>query len=132
LVDVGAERKTGELVRAAIQAGLLTAVHDVSDGGAIVALAEMALAGDVGAKLPPRDTGQLFGENQGRYVVTTTTTRLIELLKLAGEAGVTARRWGHTGGNEIGNEGAEGWKVSLADLRAAHEGFFPALMQGEL
>src|SRR4051812_18950066 len=47
-VDLAVERRVGELVRQLIANGLVTAVHDVSDGGALVAIAEMALAGNIG------------------------------------------------------------------------------------
>ena len=73
-VDLAAERRHGEFVRALIRDGLLTAVHDVSDGGLLVALAEMAMASGIGAVLeaPPGVAGHAFwfGEDQGRYVVT--------------------------------------------------------------
>jgi phosphoribosylformylglycinamidine synthase len=134
-VDLDSERRVGELIRVAIERGLITAVHDVSDGGLLVALAEMALAGDIGAKLPLRNSAQLFGESQGRYIVTTTHTKLLELIKLAGAAGVDAGRWGYTGGRDLLGKNLEEvlrWSVPLADLRAAHEGFFPRLMGSEL
>ena len=47
-VDLVKERAAGELVRELIEDGLVTAVHDCSDGGAAVAMAEMALAGNIG------------------------------------------------------------------------------------
>jgi phosphoribosylformylglycinamidine synthase len=49
-VDLAAERRAGELVRILIAAGLVTGVHDCADGGAAIALAEMALAGGIGAR----------------------------------------------------------------------------------
>src|SRR6266581_4235081 len=50
-VDLAAERRHGDLVRALIVEGTATAAHDVSDGGLLVALAEMAAAGGIGADL---------------------------------------------------------------------------------
>ena len=50
-VDLAAERRHGDFVRALIADGLVTAVHDVSDGGTLVALAEMAMASGIGAVL---------------------------------------------------------------------------------
>src|SRR5688500_3676331 len=52
-VDPEAERRTGEFVREQVRAGALTAVHDVADGGLAVAIAEMALAGNIGALVQP-------------------------------------------------------------------------------
>ena len=61
-VDLAAERSNGDLVRALIAEGIATAVHDVSDGGLLVALAEMAMASGIGAELdgrrfPPMPSG---------------------------------------------------------------------------
>ena len=50
-VDLTHERNIGELIRMLIAKGVVNAVHDVSDGGMLVALTEMALAGNVGAEL---------------------------------------------------------------------------------
>src|SRR5216684_3888420 len=75
-VDLAAERRNGDFVRAQIQDSKVGACHDISDGGLLVALAEMAMAGGVGAEVtpPPGDVplhGYLFGEDQARYVLTT-------------------------------------------------------------
>ena len=69
------EKRVGDLVRALIRDGVATAVHDVSDGGLAVALAEMAMAGGIGADRQParRHVDPIpvfFGEDQGRYLVT--------------------------------------------------------------
>ena len=56
-VDLAAEKRNGDVVRGMIHAGTATAAHDVSDGGLLVALAEMAIASGIGAQLlaaPPR------------------------------------------------------------------------------
>jgi phosphoribosylformylglycinamidine synthase len=76
-VDLAAERRAGECIRKLIADGLVTAVHDCSDGGAAVAVAEMALSGNIGLDMTvvqeiPNPGAILFGEDQGRYVVTTT------------------------------------------------------------
>ncbi len=140
VVDLEAERRAGEFVRSLIEKGIVNAVHDVSDGGILVALAEMALAGGIGVELTPDDAdptdvtlaASLFGENQGLYLVTTPEPT--SLRQLAEAAGTKATMIGSTGfvssvekcegiWNEAGDE-----FVPLAKLRAAHEGFFPELM----
>ncbi len=65
---------TANCVAALIAAGRVTGVQDLSDGGLAVALAEMAMAGGVGATVALDGPEHLvfFGEDQGRYVVTTT------------------------------------------------------------
>ena len=44
-------KRQGEAVRQLISDGVATAVHDISDGGLLVALAEMAMASGLGIKL---------------------------------------------------------------------------------
>jgi phosphoribosylformylglycinamidine synthase subunit PurL len=135
-VDLAGERKAGELVRDLIGAGLVSAVHDLADGGAAVALAEMALAGGIGfeanADAALGETGFWFGEDQGRYAVTTS--RPDEVERKVRAAGLPIVRYGTTGGERLvfgrdsGVVTLGGSDVTLADLRKAHEGFFPTLM----
>ncbi|AOH87004.1 phosphoribosylformylglycinamidine synthase [Sphingomonas panacis] len=132
-VDLDAERAAGTFVRDAIRAGALTAVHDVSDGGVAVTVAEMALAGGYGAMLnAPLPCGvacALFGEDQGLYVATVADHLLMETLKRGYAAGVEIERIGRTIADRIIFELPDNdHVVTLADLRTAHEGFFPALM----
>jgi phosphoribosylformylglycinamidine synthase len=120
-------------VRALIADGSITAIHDVSDGGIAVSLAEMAIAGGVGANVrlerhPGSTAGMFFGEDQAVYVVTTNgdVTSVIEKLN---EHGVVGEHIGMTGGESLVLSSLDDTSsIPLADLRAAHEGFFPALM----
>jgi phosphoribosylformylglycinamidine synthase II len=134
-VDLAAERAAGEFVRAAIAGGAITACHDVADGGLAVALAEMALAGNVGAminKLRPESNAALFAEDQGLYVATICDNCLLTFLARAHAAGVEVEAIGRTCGTRLIFELPAGdHAVSLVDLRKAHEGFFPALMGNE-
>ena len=113
-----------------IPAGHVTAVHDCSDGGAAIALAEMALAGGIGARVTIPTTAPLapilFGEDQGRYFVTTNFPDAV--VALAQASGVFAAPIGTTTGDAIVIEHRTQSSVSLADLRRAHEGFLPDLM----
>ena len=137
-VDLEAERRAGELIRELIADGSVSAVHDCSDGGAAVAVAEMALAGNIGMSMTvveqiPNPGAILFGEDQGRYVVTTSDAEAVRAR--ANSAQLFAVPIGVTGGDAltfdlVGRGGEQ--SVSLADLRAAHEGFLPALMSNEL
>lgn len=136
-VDLDAEKKAGDLVRTAILAGQLTAVHDVSDGGVAVTLAEMALAGNVGAmidrKQPFDCAGSFFAEDQGVYVVTVNDAALLDFLAAAQDAGVEVEPLGRTGGKRLIFERPDRDDVVTLDaLRTAHEGFFPALMGNDL
>ncbi len=124
-VDLGAERRNGDLVRALIGDGLATACHDLSDGGLYIALAEMAMAGRMGATLDlPDDPGLLFGEDQARYLVTTTDAEAV--LARARAAGVPARLLGTTGGAELTRGGTA--TISVEALRSAHEAWLPSFM----
>jgi phosphoribosylformylglycinamidine synthase subunit PurL len=142
-VDLAREMKASRLVRYLIHRGRATAVHDVSDGGLLVTIAEMALAGNVGAEifhdqLPNELTAWLFGESQGRYVVAIPSdadlSKLRDELK---ELDADFESIGRTGGNSlsldnIGVAKMATFTIPVADLRAAHEGFFPRLMGSEL
>ena len=124
-VDLVAERRHGDFVRAQIAAGHVAACHDVSDGGLLVAVAEMALAGDEGvhlARLPPGidEHAFWFGEDQARYVVAVADAA--ELMWRADEADIPVLRIGSASGDRLTL--ADGSFVTLADLRAAHERFF--------
>jgi len=128
-VDLAAERRNGDFVRDRILAGDVAASHDVSDGGLLVALAEMAIAGATGATLDATPDSLpahafWFGEDQGRYVLAVRDSAA--LLAAAKAAGVPARRIGRTGGGALVLPGAG--SISVDDLRAAHERFLPALM----
>ena len=132
-VDLAAERRTGDFIRKCIGAGYLSAVHDVADGGIAVAVAEMALAGNVGAMIDrkqPFDCPRaFFAEDQGVYVVTVHDHALMDVLAEAHAADVEVEPLGRTGGRRLIFELPDSdHVVALDDLRRAHEGFFPTLM----
>lgn len=137
-VDLAAEKRAGECIRDLIGQGLVTAVHDCSDGGAAVAVAEMALAGNIGMTMTvveqiPNPGAILFGEDQGRYVVATREADRVRAI--ANEAKLFAVPIGVTGGDAlvfdlVGRGGRQ--SISLDALRSAHEDFFPKLMGSEL
>ena len=103
-VDLAAERRNGDFVRALIAEGNATAVHDVSDGGLLVAVAEMATASCIGAELraaPMAAHAFWFGEDQGRYVITVPAAEAARIVDRAHSAGVPAREIGTTGGTDL-------------------------------
>jgi phosphoribosylformylglycinamidine synthase len=128
-VDLAAERRNGDLVRGLIGEGLVSAVHDVSDGGLLVALAEMAMASGIGAALDPTPLAAhafWFGEEQARYVVTAAASAADAIIARAGAAGVPVRRLGTTGGDALTPNGDR--PILVAKLREAFESWFPAYM----
>ncbi len=140
-VDLAKERKAGESVRKLIAEGSVSAVHDCADGGLLVAVTEMALASGIGANIDvlPQNSvthvPQLFGEDQGRYIVAVPASAdYIHVLNTVRDAGVSCYLIGETGGNAIWLGDTSGKfgqvaNVPLSDLRSAHEGFFKDWME---
>ena len=142
-VDLEAEIRAGRLIRALIRSGIALSVHDCSDGGLLVTIAEMALAGGahggsrnatgVGVELYPYE-GKLpahaiwFGEDQGRYVVEVTPQKAEEVLERARLLELPARIVGRTGGDSLTLKGETA--LPLTELRATHEGWMKGLMGG--
>lgn len=123
-VHLDDEKRHGDFVRSLIEQGKVSACHDVSDGGLIVALAEMALAGRRGLTLTVQgDAAFWYGEDQARYVVTTA--HHAELEAAAKAAGVPFSVIGSVQGDSLvlGTE-----VVSTAELRTAHESWLPTYM----
>ncbi len=136
-VDLAAERTVGDLVRELVQSDLVTAVHDISDGGLLVALAEMAITSGIGGTYEhdwdsEGRAEKFFGEDQGRYLVTTADDS--KVMEAGRSAGIQVNYVGETGGDSIRFEADKlspelAWSVSVADLREANERFFPELME---
>ncbi|MCB2061810.1 MAG: phosphoribosylformylglycinamidine synthase II, partial [Novosphingobium sp.] len=133
-VGLELERETGELVRNLIAEGIVSAVHDCSDGGLAVALAEMALAGNLGCEaFTPADrisdAAFWFGEDQARYVVTAPDAQAV--VENAKQVGLAAVVLGKTVGGCVTLHSESGeHSLALADLRKAHESFFRDWMEG--
>jgi phosphoribosylformylglycinamidine synthase II len=148
-VDLAAEKRNGDFVRTLIERKLATAVHDVSDGGLAVAVAEMAMAGRIGADLRAaldvRSEGAAnigaseapnvishaafwFGEDQARYVITVREGDMAAVLELAGVKGVAARRIGAVGGNALTLPAQR--PILVATLSERFESWLPGYMSG--
>ncbi|HTT83210.1 MAG TPA: phosphoribosylformylglycinamidine synthase subunit PurL [Rhizomicrobium sp.] len=128
-VDLIVERRNGEFVRRLIESGQVDTVHDISDGGLLVALAEMAIAGGMGAKIAFEIGHAIpcsFGEDQGRFLLGVPGPVANRLLAEAEVAGVPAVLLGETGGDRIAVAG--NGEIAVAELRRAHESWFPAFM----
>ncbi len=129
-VDLEKERKHGDYLREMINRGHVTAAHDMSDGGLGVALAEMAIAGNIGASIrletaiPPH--AALFAEDQACYVITVKpeNVELVRGLALADD--IPLHIIGTIGHTELKIDGC--LTISVNDLRDVHAGWLPALM----
>ncbi|MCY1644608.1 phosphoribosylformylglycinamidine synthase subunit PurL [Methylorubrum sp. SL192] len=133
-VDLAIERRNGDFVRSLIVSGIADTVHDLSDGGLAVALAEMAMAGGIGAALPAAPEGvpvhaYLFGEDQGRYLIAVPAEQAADLLYSASAQAIDASTVGIVTGDSLVLPGEE--TISVAELKAAHEGWFPAYMASQ-
>jgi len=128
-VDLTTEKIAGGLIRSLIGRGDLTACHDISDGGLLVALAEMALAGDLGATIQAplaAPLAWLFGEDQARYLVTCPQEKVGPVMRAAASSKTPVAPIGTVGGDSLNCEGVLG--VPLAKLRQAYENWFPEFM----
>ncbi len=120
-VDLAAERRNGEFLRA--NRALVRAATDLSDGGLALAAFEMAEAAGLGVSLETGDTGQLFGEDQARYLVAVTPSDADTLAAIAADAGVPLTRVGRFGGDTVAlGQG----HAPLAELSALYRGAFAA------
>lgn len=130
-VDLAVERCNGDFVRSQILDGSVTACHDISDGGLLVAIAEMAMAGGKGAdltELPSTSAESLFGEDQARYVLTVSPEKATSVLSSAADAGVPASQVGIVGGQEL--KLADKCSISVEMLKQTHESWLPGYMSG--
>ncbi len=135
-VDLAAEKAHGDFVRGLIADGIVDCAHDLSDGGLGLAIAELALASNVGASFSNPSglphNAFLFGEDQGRYVIALDQARLGEFIARARAAGAPFVIVGEAGGAGVHfvTEGGAFSGVALSELRALHEGWLPAYMKG--
>jgi phosphoribosylformylglycinamidine synthase len=131
-VDLAKERKVGDFVRKLIEDGRVDTVHDISDGGLLVAVAEMALAGNIGAEIGIAGTTVeavpfFFGEDQARYIIAAPEKIADKIADELSKAGIIHALIGKTSASKTLRVAREG-EAALADLRKAHEGWFPAYM----
>ncbi len=120
-VDLETERRNGEFIRA--NAANIRAASDLSDGGLALAAFEMADAAGLGVTVDEASIAQLFGEDQGRYIVACGFDHAEALIVAAGQAGVQIAQVGRFGGDAVsfGNASAP-----LADLSELFHGAFEA------
>lgn len=127
-VDLETEKKNAEFILFCNQQGWLTACHDISDGGQLVAIAEMAMASDnngvfLGATLDIAcDVARAFGEDQGRYIITTKADVAERILEKAPEFGVNATVIGEVANDDLSIGDAA---IKVAELKEANEATLP-------
>ena len=132
-VDLATEKRHGDFIRSLIHSGDLSACHDLSDGGLLVALADMCLASHTGATiaLPDSLPAHLFafGEDQARYLISVTPDKTAHVLASAIAGGIPARQLGTTGGSALNVDGL--CQIPLAVIREGNENWLPGFMAGK-
>ena len=118
-VDLDAEKRNGQFILD--NHALITSCTDLADGGLAMAAFEMAEAAGVGIVLDDTDMGQLFGEDQARYLVACNFDKAEALMVAASGAGVPIRSVGRFTGDSVKLGNAE---APLADLAALYRGAF--------
>ena len=105
VADAEAAARLHDLVRGLVAERTVAGVHDLSDGGLAVALAEMAIGGGCGftGALPGDVPGAAacFSESAGRVLLAVEPARLEAVLTAAAEAGVAAAEIGVAGGDRL-------------------------------
>jgi phosphoribosylformylglycinamidine synthase len=138
-LDLEREKALLAVARVAIEEGLVTAAHDVSEGGLLVALAEMCLEGRVGCGIAVEPTMRLdaflFGESQSRILVAVAPERVAQVAALADEAGLPWSVLGATGGDGLkvwraGDETTPVAVVGLAEMERVYRDAIPRRLEG--
>ena len=146
VVDLPRERLLSEIMVAGSRDGMLTAAHDVSDGGVVQTIVEMALRANVGARLWSidglEDASFLFAESAGRAVVVVPRTEELRFTEMCAARQLPAYRIGVVDsglGVDAGYPGEQVLEFGLAagslvltldEIREAHEGTLPAVLAG--
>ena len=130
-VDLALERKNGEFVRGLIESGRVDTCHDLSDGGLVAAIADMAITSGIGATVDVESDlpthAVLFSETQARYLIAVDADTANAIVSEASNTGVTAAIIGTTGSDTLNfQNGAV--DVALNDLAGAHAGWMPNYM----
>ena len=132
-VDLDKEKKNGCFVRKLIETGMITACHDLSDGGLAIALAEMVIKSHHGisAKLTGKTPAhaELFGEDQARYLISVNADKYVAVEEQAKQAGVKLTNLGKVTGQDLVVE--EHIKLSAKQLENAYESWFPDFMENK-
>jgi len=127
-VDLSEELKNGEFIRDCIQSNTLSACHDISGGGLMTALAEMAMASkNIGVKIEAENISPefWFGEDQSRYVVSVAQANRDSFEKAAMDENISIQKLGKTVADMLV---FDTHNIKVADLISSHEDWLPAFM----
>jgi len=129
-VDLQAELRHGAFIREAIDDKLVSAAHDVSDGGLLVATAEMCMRHGLGLSSDMQgDAGYWFGEDQARYVVQVSADHVAAFTEKAARDNVFIAKIGEIGGSDLTIN--DTLLISIEELNQINESWLPDLMSGK-
>lgn len=130
-VDFAREQLISEILVSGSRDGMVSAAHDVSEGGLIQTVVEAALAGETACRIILPEGADpfvtLFSESAGRVLVAVPRSEETRFTKMCDARGLP---WARIGVVDDGSDSVEVqglFKATLDELRAAHEGTLPAL-----
>lgn len=139
-VDLQREKLLSEILVAASRDGMITAAHDVSDGGIAIAIAEMAMRANIGARFWVQDDIEpfvfLFAESTARAVVVIPRSEELRFTEMCAARGLPAYRVGVVDsglGADAGHHGeqvivmGELFTFTIDQLRQVHEATLPGI-----
>ena len=131
-VNLKNEKKIGDVIRDLININKLDTVHDISDGGFLVALTEMSISGGIGVKihLDEKDISPkfLFGEDQGRYIISVPDELISDILRILESKNIFFQKIGKTSGTKIIINDSE--EIEIKSLKKIHEDWFNEYLKG--
>jgi len=131
-VNLKNEKKIGDAIRDLININKLDTVHDISDGGFLVALTEMSISGGIGVKihLDEKDVSPkfLFGEDQGRYIISVPDELISDILRILESKNIFFQKIGKTSGTKIIINNSE--EIEIKSLKKIHEDWFNEYLKG--
>ena len=131
-VNLKNEKKIGDAIRDLININKLDTVHDISDGGFLVALTEMSISGGIGVKihLDEKDISPkfLFGEDQGRYIISAPDDLISDIMRVLESKNIFFQKIGKTSGNKIIINDSE--EIEIKSLKKIHEDWFNEYLKG--
>ena len=131
-VNLKNEKKIGDAIRDLININKLDTVHDISDGGFLIALTEMSISGGIGVKihLDEKDVSPkfLFGEDQGRYIISVPDELISDILRILESKNIFFQKIGKTSGTKIIINNSE--EIEIKSLKKIHEDWFNEYLKG--
>ena len=124
-IDLDEELKNGRFILDCVKQNLLKSIHDIGEGGLLIAAAEMCISGNIGINIDVKNKflhGYFFGEDQSRYLIEINLNDIKKVNSLAAEKNISIEEIGIIKGLElkINNVGA----ISIAALDKSHKHWF--------